>query len=73
MSDRDEKGRLLPGHSSPGPGRPRREQEAKILEALRGAFSPEEIAQGLRRAFDLAERQGSARGMIAALLPILEY
>ena len=72
-TDRDAKGRLLPGHHSPGPGRAKRETEVAILDALREAFSPVEIAQGLRRAFDLAEKQGSARGMVAALMPILEY
>jgi len=65
-------GRFVAGNPG-GPGRAKRETEVAILDALREAFSPVEIAQGLRRAFDLAEKQGSARGMVAALMPILEY
>lgn len=65
-------GRFTVGNRG-GPGRPKREIEAAILQALRDEFTPTEIAQGLRRAFELAESQGSARGMVAALTPILEY
>jgi hypothetical protein len=34
MASRGERGRFLPGHTIPGPGRPRRETERKYLRAL---------------------------------------
>ena len=67
MSDRDEKGRLLPGHSQPGPGRPKRETEQAILHAITSALSPAEITSAIKTALDLAIEQKSARGIIAVL------
>jgi hypothetical protein len=72
MADRDELGRLLPGHSIKG-GRKRSEISQAILDAIVGAFTPDEIRQNLRDAFDTAKRQGSAKGMIMAMAPTMEY
>lgn len=72
MADRDERGRLLPGHSIKG-GRKRSEISQAILDAIVGAFTPEEIQNNLREAFEVAKRQGSAKGMIMAMTPTMEY
>jgi hypothetical protein len=67
MSDRDERGRLLPGHSSPGPGRPKRETETAILNAITSALSPAQITDAIQTALDLAIEQKSPRGIVAVL------
>jgi len=38
-ANRDSKGRLLPGHRLPGPGRPARPLEERYLKAFRGSVS----------------------------------
>jgi hypothetical protein len=53
--------------------RPTKERETAILDAIRNAFSPEEVTDLLREAITLAREQKSARGIIAALTPVLEY
>ena len=67
MSDRDERGRLLPGHHSPGPGRPKRETETAILNAITSALSPAQITEAIQTALDLAIEQKSPRGIVAVL------
>jgi hypothetical protein len=61
-------GRLLPGHPGlPGAGRPAREREKAVLDAIRDAIPPEEIKANLRKALEIAIEQKSARGIIAVL------
>jgi hypothetical protein len=65
MADRDEHGRLLPGHSIKG-GRRNETIKKQIEEALLGVWTPEEIVQNIREAFEVARSRGSAKGMLAA-------
>ncbi len=64
---RDERGRLLPGNTGNPNGRPKRETEQSILDAIRRALPPEVIEAKIKRALEIAEETNSARGMIAVL------
>ena len=63
---RDPSGRFLPGNSG-GPGRPKRETEEAILNAIRSALSPAEIEGAIRIGLQLAIEQKSTRGIVAIL------
>ncbi len=63
---RDPSGRFLPGNSG-GPGRPKREVEESILNAIRSALSPAEIEGAIRIGLQLAIEQKSTRGIVAIL------
>ncbi len=65
--DRDERGRLLPGHSSPGPGRPKKETERAILDAITSALSPAQITEAIQTALEIAIETRSARGIVAVV------
>ena len=47
MSDpsRDNSGRFLPGHSVPGPGRPKRSEEAALLAVLDESLPPDKFKE----------------------------
>lgn len=63
---RDPSGRFLPGNGG-GPGRPKREQERMILDAISNALSPAEIEFAIREGLRLAIEQKSTRGIVAIL------
>jgi len=65
--DRDERGRLLPGHHQPGPGRPKRETEQAILQAITEALDPATIKAALIEALQIAREQRSPRAIVAVL------
>jgi hypothetical protein len=73
MADRDAKGRLLPGHSVKSPGRPPKEKEDAILNAIRDAFTPAELVSILREALIVARNTNSARGMLSSIQTMLDY
>lgn len=60
-SNRDERGRLLPGHSSPGPGRPPREKEEAILQTIREEATPERVRAVLAKLYEQATVHGSVK------------
>ena len=72
MADRDKSGKFLPGNSG-GPGRPKREHETAVLDALRGSFPPERLIAVLEDALQIAQSQNSARGMLAVVEFIAGY
>lgn len=65
--DRDERGYFLPGHGVKSPGRPKRESELAMLNAITSTFTPDEVTKLLKDALDIAKEQKSARGMVAIL------
>jgi len=65
--DRDERGRLLPGHHQPGPGRPKRETEQAILQAITEALDPATIKAAIIEALQIAREQRSPRAIVAVL------
>lgn len=67
MSDnnRDERGRLLPGHSLPSPGRPPKAREQQMLDAITSAVGPDELKELIREAISIARSTQSARGLLA--------
>ena len=64
---RDNQGRFVAGHPGTSPGRPRREQERMILDAIANALSAEEIENAIRVALQLAIQQKSTRGIVSVL------
>ena len=64
---RDQSGRFVPGHAPTSPGRPKREVEESILNAIRSALSPAEIEGAIRIGLQLAIEQKSTRGIVAIL------
>lgn len=52
---------------------PSTKAEESLRQAVAEAFTPEEIVATLRTAWQLAHEQKSARALIAAILPTLEY
>ena len=60
-NNRDERGRLLPGHSSPGPGRPTREKELAILDTIRQEATPERVRAVLAKLHEQAVEHGSVK------------
>lgn len=65
-------GRFLPGHSLPGPGRPKREAEQATLAAIQQAFPPERVVALLEKALTIAEDTNSARGIVAVAVEVLD-
>ncbi|MFN8491365.1 MAG: hypothetical protein U0350_27455 [Caldilineaceae bacterium] len=49
------------------------ETQEKLRQAVREAFTPEEIVETLRATWQLARERKSGRDMIAAIWPTLEY
>lgn len=64
---RDQSGRFVAGHAPTSPGRPKREQERMILDAITNALSAEEIEGAIRIALELAIQQKSTRGIVSVL------
>lgn len=60
-NNRDDKGRLLPGHSLPGPGRPPREKEQAILDTIRQETTPERVKAVLAKLYEQATQHGSVK------------
>ena len=60
-------GQFVPGHRQPGPGRPKREREEAVLNAITEALTPERIREAIETALDLAIEQKSPRGIVAVL------
>jgi len=63
---RDPSGRFLVGNPG-GPGRPKKETERMILDAITNALSPQEIENAIREGLRLAIEQKSTRGIVAIL------
>lgn len=61
MGDRDEKGRLLPGHSIRNPGKPRNLQEQEYRDVLHRTVTPAIFETIIRKMIDHVERTGSIR------------
>jgi hypothetical protein len=72
MADRDERGRLLPGHSLHG-GRQHRAREIAALEAVCRAAPPERIEEALEQMFALAQKYESWKAYEAFLSLTLAY
>jgi hypothetical protein len=72
MADRDERGRLLPGHSLHG-GRQRRAQEIAALDAVCRAAPPDKIEEALEQMFALAQKYESWKAYDAWLTLVLAY
>jgi len=64
---RDQSGRFVAGHAPTSPGRPKREQERMILDAIANALSPAEIEFAIREGLRLAIEQKSTRGIVSVL------
>ncbi|TXG77452.1 hypothetical protein E6Q11_02700 [Candidatus Dojkabacteria bacterium] len=60
-NNRDAQGRLLPGHSSPGPGRPTREKELAILDTIKAEATPEKVKAVLQKLHEQAVEHGSVK------------
>jgi hypothetical protein len=69
--NRDAKGRLLPGHTLPGPGHPRK--DTGLIKALKAHYTPDVIIQRLEDTYRVAERRGSWRGMLETNRLAIEY
>lgn len=64
----------MPGNrAGVGHGRPPKERERAILDAIANAFAPEEITLALREALKIAWEQKSARGMVSVLEVAAHY
>lgn len=72
-TNRDERGRLLPGHHSPGPGRPPRSVEAAYLQAIKDSLPPDEVAATIREALQLARDTRSWRGLLEVVSFAVSY
>ncbi len=66
MADRDELGRLLPGHSIKG-GRKRKEIELGLLAAVTSAFTFEQVTEYMQMAMDIAVKNNSSKGIMQVL------
>jgi len=51
MADRDERGRLLPGHGLGGPGNPHLKAVAAYKDAFKAAITPEELQSLARKVY----------------------
>jgi len=56
-----------------GPGRPKRETERAVLDAITNALSPEDIADAIREGLRLAIMQKSTRGIVALLSLVADH
>jgi hypothetical protein len=66
LADRDELGRLLPGHSVKG-GRKRKEIELGLLAAVTSAFTFEQVTEYMQMAMDIAVKNNSSKGIMQVL------
>ena len=64
---RNSQGRFVAGHAPTSPGRPKRETERMILDAIANALSPAEIEFAIGEGLRLAIEQKSTRGIVAIL------
>ena len=71
--DRDERGRLLPGHHSPGPGRPTRAVEKQYLDAIKASLPPDQVEAIITEALDLARQTRSWRGLLECVAFAVSY
>ena len=71
--DRDERGRLLPGHRSPGPGRPTRAVEKQYLDAIRQSLPPDQVETIITEAIELARQTRSWRGLLEVVQFAVAY
>lgn len=65
-------GRFLPGNPGSTGRKPRAHEEA-VLSSLTASFPAERLVEILEKALQIAESQGSARGMLAAVEFITNY
>ena len=72
-ADRDERGRLLPGHRSPGPGRPTRAVEKQYLDAIKASLPPDQVEAIISEAIDLARQTRSWRGLLECVAFAVSY
>jgi len=71
---RGERGKFAPGHPpTPGGGRPPVDKTPDIRAAIWKRYTLEEIFGRLDTAYQIAVKQQSARGIVAAVTPIMEY
>ena len=71
---RGERGKFAPGHPpTPGGGRPPVDKTPDIRAAIWKRYKIEEIFDRLDKAYDIAVQMKSARGIVAAVTPIMEY
>lgn len=71
---RGECGKFAPGHPpTPGAGRPPIDRTPDIRAAIWKRYTLEEIFSRLDTAYQIAVKQQSARGIVAAVTPIMEY
>jgi hypothetical protein len=66
MAERDERGRLLPGHSIKG-GRKTKEQELGMLAAITEAIPLDQIPVYMQMAMDIAVSNRSSKGIMQVL------
>lgn len=67
LTGRRSDGRWRKGTSGNPNGRPSKAQELAMLDAIKSTFPPELVREKLAKALELAEKQNSARGMVAVL------
>lgn len=73
-TERDNKGRWLPGAPSPNPnGRPKKAKEQSYLDELKGVIPPEKLGELLQQALDAAVASNSWRGILAVAELCLNY
>ncbi len=71
---RGERGKFAPGHPpTPGGGRPPVDKTPDIRAAIWKRYKIEEIFDRLDKAYEIAVQMKSARGIVTAVTPILEY
>ena len=70
---RDEHGRFLPGSAQPGAGRKPKAVERAYVDAVKEALPPDEIANILTEALELARETRSWRGMVEVAQLALAY
>ena len=70
---RDEHGRFLPGSPQPGAGRKPKAVERAYVDAVKEALPPDEIANILTEALEMARNTNSWRGMVEVAQLALAY
>lgn len=71
---RDKSGKFAKGHPVlPGAGRPPVDKTPDIRAAIWKRYSIDEVLARLDKAYEIALELRSARGIVAAVTPILEY
>lgn len=66
QNGRDELGRFAKGNPG-GPGRPNKEMQLAMLDAINASLSPEDIQAYIREAMDYAREHKSPRAMVNVL------